>query len=200
MVPGAEVLWFDDFLCDRLDDGWGTGGSNLNMKISVSDGIVSIHTEKYNDIWEGLGRTQSSLHDDMGILALFRFKEQTIGNLALVTGTWQTPSNHSWMLELRFENTQTAGWGGWEGTRWTGGNFTPGTLRPDTWYYVLLRMGDSGKFTGKVWEKDFPDHHADFFRYVNSGWAGLHWSALFQVYEGTMDLDRYFEVSFDGNE
>jgi hypothetical protein len=200
LVPGADVLWYDDFLCDRLEDGWGTGGMNPKMQIAVSNGIVSIHTEKYDDIWEGLGRTQSSLHDDMGFLALFRFKEKTIGNLALVTGTWQTPSNHSWMLELRYENAQTAGWGGWEGDRWTGGNLPPSVLRPDKWYYLLLRMGDTGKFTGKVWEKDKPDNHADFYRTVNSGWAGLHWNALFQVYEGTMDLDRYFELSFAGNE
>jgi hypothetical protein len=200
LIPGADVLLFDDFQCDRLDDEWGMGGMNPKQQIVVSNGIVSIHAEKYNDLWVAIARTHSSLHDDMGILALFRFKEKTIGNPALVNVAGQISSIRSWMLELRFENTQTAGWVSWEGTDWAGGFLPPGTLRPGTWYYLLLRMGPSGKYTGKVWEKDFPEKSADFYRFVNSGWAGLHLNAALQVYEGTIDLDRYFELSFAGNE
>ncbi|MBN2084937.1 MAG: hypothetical protein JW748_06895 [Anaerolineales bacterium] len=196
LVPGATVVWFDDFACGTLDPGWGTGGANPTMQISVAGGVVKIHAREYKDVWEGLGRTEPSLRDGMGYLVLFRFENGTTGNLALFTGVWQTPSNRSWMLAIKYETAQIAVWEGWEGTAWMSNNFPYSMLRSGEWYYLLLRLGNAGELSARVWEKDRPDNQTEFRRNMKQGWAGLDWTALFQVYKGTIEIDRYLEVSF----
>jgi hypothetical protein len=196
LIPGGAVIWFDDFLCGDLSYGWGTGDSNPTMKITVSDSIVTITARKYGEIWEGLSRAGSTLQDQTGYLVLFRSTGGTTGNLALVTGDWQTPSNRSWMLSIRSESSQWADWEGWEGTEWMNGPFPYSMLRPGAWYYYLIQLEKGGKITAMVWEKDRPENRTEFHRTFGSKWEGLKWSTLFQVYEGTIELDRYWEAAF----
>ena len=79
------------------------------------------------------------------------------------------------------------------------GYFPENVLRPDAWYYLFIRLGDAGQVTMKVWEKDRPENHADFQRTMNSSWIGRRWWSLFQVYDGTLQIDRYWEAAFVGN-
>ncbi|MBN1440238.1 MAG: hypothetical protein JW929_12595 [Anaerolineales bacterium] len=199
LIPGATVTWFDDFICRQLDYGWGTGGSNPTMKISTVGGVVRIQAEEYEDIWEGLGRTQSTIRDGMGFLVRSRYEERTTANLALVTGVWRTASNHSWMLAFRYDGIQRAGWEGWEGTEWQGADSPHSMLKAGEWYYLLIRLGKLGQITAEVWGDESPESRTKIRRNMNAGWAGRDWAALFQVYAGALELDRYWEAEFSGD-
>jgi hypothetical protein len=196
VLPGADVVWFDDFHCYKLDDGWGHGHDNPDLEVFTDHGVVVIRAEKYDEVWDGLGRMESGIRDGMGFLVLYRFREGTTGNLTMVTGTWQTPSNHSWMLALRYDAMQIAQWEGWEGTSWMEEEFRDGVLRPDVWFHLLIGMEGDGRLVSRIWEKDSPEHSVESGRLMDSGWVGRSWAGLFQVYEGTMELDWYMEVAF----
>jgi hypothetical protein len=196
LIPGGNVIWFDDFLCADWSYGWGSGGENPRMQITVSDGVATIRTERYDEIWEGLSRTNSVLREGTGYLVLFRYEDGTTGNLALASGRWQTPSNRSWMLALKFEQRQWATWEGWEGTDWMSSPYPYSMLRADAWFYLQMHFEEGGRLSAKVWEKDRLENQAEFHRNFGSNWAELPWTTLFQVYEGAVSLDRYWEIKF----
>ncbi|MGB7537491.1 MAG: hypothetical protein WBM17_03025, partial [Anaerolineales bacterium] len=98
----------------------------------------------------------------------------------------------------RFDESPPAFWSGWEGTTWMSGYVPANVYKPNLWYYLLIRLGDAGQVTMKVWEKDHPENHGDFQRTMNASWIGRRWWSLFQVYDGTIQIDRYWEAAFAG--
>ena len=79
------------------------------------------------------------------------------------------------------------------------GDFPAKVLRPGAWYYLLIRLGDAGQVTMKIWERDNQANHADFQRGMGSHWMGLRWVSMIQVYRGTLEIDHYWEMEFDGS-
>jgi len=65
------------------------------------------------------------------------------------------------------------------------------------WYYSLGKVDKSGQVTMKIWEKESPTNHADFQKVMQSNWIGHRWQFLVQVYDGTVEMDEYQELSFD---
>jgi hypothetical protein len=63
-------------------------------------------------------------------------------------------------------------------------------------YYLLIRLGSRGDFTLSVWERDNPSNVANYRRMRDASWTGRDWWTLFQLYEGTVDLEEYAEMSF----
>jgi hypothetical protein len=198
LIPGSTVIWFDDFLCDNPSYGWGASYDNPNTKVTISGGVLTFGTREAGNIWDGLGRTEWNIQDRTGILVLFRSREDTIANLFISTGTWQTSDFRRWGFEIRPGESSPALWSGFEGTTWLNGDVPPKLFQPDVWYYLLIRLGEAGDVTMKVWEKDRAGNHADFRRTMNASWTGRRWWSLFQVYDGTIQIDRYWEAAYAG--
>jgi hypothetical protein len=200
LLPGATVVWYDDFLCSDWNYGWGVGYQNPNTSVSISDGVLTFRTKAVKDVWDGIGRTEWNIQDRTGILVLFRSEEKTSANLFIHTGTWQTSDFRRWGFEIRLAESRKAIWSGFEGTDWIDGGSPAAGVSPDIWYYLFIGLGDAGQVTMKVWEKDQPEKHSDFYRVMGSSWTGRRWRSLFQVYDGAIQLDRYMEVAFVGGE
>jgi hypothetical protein len=198
LIPGGKVIWFDDFLCSDLGYGWGVGYQNPNTKVTVGDGVLTFSTREAKNVWDGIGRNEWNIQDRTGFLLLFRSVEKTSANIILASGTWQTPDFRRWGFEIRLAETRSAIWSGFEGVRWIDGGSPVQNFKPNVWYYLLIRLGEAGQVTMRLWEKDRIENHADFNRVMGSGWIGRRWMVLFQVYDGTIQLDRYWEAAFDG--
>ncbi len=198
LVPGATVTWYDDFNCSDLSYGWGVGYLNPNTKVTVIDGVLTFSTREENDVYDGIGRTESNIQDRTGILILFRFSDGAAANLFIHTGTWQTQNFRRWGMQFHYDPQLFPTWNYWKGINGMGEYFPEYVMRPDAWFYLMIRLGESGDITMKVWEKDQPENHTDFRRSVDSTWAGRRWWALFQVVNGTLELDRYWEAAFVG--
>jgi hypothetical protein len=197
LIPGARVTWYDDFKCQDLSYGWVEGSpSNPSMKIDVFNSVVTLYAQKVENIWDGITRTSVSLGDNKGFLILFRYQVKTTANLFFHTGTWQAPDYKRWGFSTTNVPTNVF-WQGWQGTNWLSSYIPRRVLRPDEWYYLFVRMGKSGRVIMRVWEKDDPTNHADFQKRMSSNWIGQHWQFIVQVYEGTVEIDEYQEISFD---
>ncbi len=199
LITGGEVIWYDDFLCSDLGYGWGVGYQNPNTKVTVADGMLTFRTREAKNVWDGIGRTEWNIQDRTGYLLLFRSVEKTSANFFLASGTWQTPDFRRWGFEIRLAESRTAIWSGFEGVNWIDGGSPALAFQPDVWYYLFIRLGESGQVTMKLWEKDRTERHADFYRVMGSSWTGRRWMVLFQIYDGTVQLDRYWEAAFVGD-
>jgi hypothetical protein len=195
LVPGAKVTWYDGFDCDLLHNEWGLGHENPTMKTIIDDGVLKISQQKVENTWTGLGHTSSGLGDNKGMLLLFQYEAGTTAPLFIYTGTWQSPGYRRWGLGITAD--PQPGWEGWEGSRWMGSSLPGNVLRPDTPFYLQISMNNNGEVTMKVWEKDNPNNHADFKRQMPASWVGRRWISLFQLYEGTLEIDEYFEFSLE---
>ncbi len=196
LVPGARTVWYDDFICGDYRYGWGTANTNPTMSITVSGGILTITAKEVKDVYDGLGRTELNLGDNSGMLMLFRTQEGLSANLYINTGTWLTADFRRWGLDINTTSLQKTIWEGWEGTGWLSGDFPAKVLRPGAWYYLEIRLGDAGQVSMKIWERDNPANHADFQRGMGSRWERLRWLTMIQVYRGTLEIDKYWEMAF----
>ena len=197
LIPGAKAIWYDDFICDELSYGWATGYVNPTLTATVSGGIVTIAAKEIPDAWDGLSRTATNLGDNKGMLVSFRYQENSLINLFIITGDWQRPNARRWGLDAIGTASPGPSWQGWEGTNWMGVDFPAKALRPGTWYYLLIRLGNAGQVTMKVWQKDNLENHADFQRNMGPNWTGRNWNPLLQVYKGMLELDEYWELAFN---
>jgi hypothetical protein len=132
---------------------------------------------------------------------LFRYQAKTTAHLFFQTGNWQTSDYRRWGLsfgELNVVSQHGEGfWEGWHGVNELHSYFPGKVLRPNEWYYLLVRMGKSGQVIMKVWKKDDPTNRADFQQGMPSNWIGHRWQFVVQVYDGTVEMDEYQELSFD---
>jgi hypothetical protein len=201
LIPGGTVIWYDDFICNDLSYGWGVGSINPNTTVTVSDGVMTFSTRETQDIWDGINRMEMSIQDGSGILVLFRFWNQTSANFFISTGTWWESDYRRWGFEIQKEPSLAGTWVGWAGiTGFTNGYVPTKILVPQNWYYLLIRLEETGRVTMKLWDKEQPGNNAEFHQILDSSWTGHRWGTLFQVYDGTIQIDRYWEAAFVGEE
>ena len=201
LVPGARVTWYDDFICEDLSYGWGPGGfANPTAKVSVSNGVMTFSAQKVEGVWDAIGRPDS-MGDQKGFLLLFRYQDDTNVNIFFCTGTWWTPDYKRWGVTFT-DASDRSWWNGWQGSQNL--NYSQRKLQiprkvlePNKWYYLLEKLGNNGQVTMKIWEKDDPSNHADFQTEMPSSWTGHQWVVLIQIYEGTVEIDEYQELTFD---
>ena len=87
-------------------------------------------------------------------------------------------------------------WQGWDGTKWVSSGFPKNVLRSDTPFYLMIRLNDDGMLTTKVWEKYNPKNSVTLQRKMQSGSIGHSWASEFQLVEGMLQIDEYYEFSF----
>ena len=201
LVPGARVTWYDDFICEDLSYGWGDGRFvNPTAKISASNGVMTFSAQKVEGVWDAIGRP-NSMGDQKGFLILFRYQDNTNVNIFFCTGTWLKSDYKRWGVTFT-DASDRSWWNGWQGSQSL--NYSQRKLQlprkvlePNKWYYLLEKLGNNGQVTMKIWEKDNPSNHADFQTEMPSSWTGHQWVVLIQIYEGTVEIDEYQELTFD---
>jgi hypothetical protein len=195
LVPGMIPVWYEDFGCIASGNNWRWGDSNPSLDVLASGGVVTIAARENAGGWDSFLRPVDSLGDGKGMLVLFRYRGEIIANLYIQSGNWQQPEYRRWGLALRSGVSGSAVWEGWEGANMMTEAFPEIGLQPDTWYYLLIQLGDAGQVGMKIWQKEGLAPVAELERDMGSGWQGLAWSSRFQVYRGALELDEYQEFA-----
>lgn len=73
-----------------------------------------------------------------------------------------------------------------------GGRFYQGsltTMRPDTWYYVMIVLDYDSRFQLFIWERDNPSQLCSYELIFDDEWEGLDWQFSIGVHDGQMYVD-----------
>ena len=194
LLPDAAVLWYDGFDCPERGDGWTVEQANPTTQISILDGLLTVRAQKADQVWDGIARSSSSLVADQGILVLFQYEVGTTAPLFIYTGDWQTQSYLR--AGLIINNDVENAWQVWEGFAFLSTPLDSGVLRPDTPYYLMIRLSSDGQVIMWVWERDNPSNRANYQNRLPITSVGRPWTFQFQLQEGSIKIDEYFEFSF----
>jgi hypothetical protein len=96
---------------------------------------------------------------------------------------------------LAINNDVQNTWQIWDGLSFLSFPIATNVLRPDTLFYLMIRLSNDGQVTMKVWEKDNPNNYADYQDTMPGFWVGRRWAFQFQLQEGAIKIDDYFEFS-----
>lgn len=193
LLPGATVLWYDGFGCTELGNGWTVEQANPTTQISILDGLLTLHTQTMEQAWDGIARSTSNLVADRGILVLFQYEAGTTAPLFIYAGDWQTDSYLR--VGLIINKDVESAWQVWEGFAFLSTPIDASLLRPDTPYFLMIRLSNDGQVIMWVWEKDNPSNRASYQDRLPGAWVGRPWTFQLQLQEGAIKVDEYFEFS-----
>jgi hypothetical protein len=196
LVPGARVVWYDDFICHDYSYGWWTPNTNPTSLITISDSILTIQAERIPDTAGALIRNSKDIYDNNGVLVLFRYEKGSSVNLLIDAGEWLESSYRGWGLAVNGDNYGNNFWIRWTGKYLTPTDFPVNILKPDSWYYLLIRLGKNGDVTMRVWNKNRQTQNTEFHLALGKDWVGKYWKAGFQVPGGKLDVDEYIQLIF----
>jgi tetratricopeptide (TPR) repeat protein len=187
VLPEAKVLYHDDF------DQWPLSTWEYESG-KASDGVVQITGTAD---WSSYLERDRIFHAGDAVLALFKYDADADYRMYICSGEWEKPAYRRWGIftlndSSRFTTDR------FQGFSFIGGDPLAGNLtsRPDTWYYVLLAVGDEGEFLAQVWERDDPARKAEDRRRLGDDWAGLPWHFILQANKGPVYVDTFTEISF----
>ena len=194
LLPGAAVLWYDGFGCTELSDGWRAEQVHPTTQISIQDSLLTVRAQKVDQVWDGLSRSDSNLVADQGILVLFQYEAGTTAPLFIYAGNWQTDSylRVGLIINKDVENA----WQVWQGFAFLSTPIDASLLRPDTPYYLMIRLSRDGQVIMWLWERDNPSNRASYQDRLPGLGASRPWTFQFQLQEGAIKIDEYFEFSF----
>jgi hypothetical protein len=193
LLPGTQVTWYDSFGCTELGDDWTVGHANPTSQISVVDGLLTMRSQKVAQDWDSVGRSTANLVADQGMLIQFQFEAGTTAPLFIYVGDWQTENYLRAGLTINKDVENV--WQIWEGFAFLSFPVASNVLRPDTPFYLMVELSNDGQVTMRVWERDNPNNQAVYQDRMPGLWVGRRWASMFQLQEGAIKIDEYFEYS-----
>jgi hypothetical protein len=194
LIPGAKVVWYDDFICQEYSYGWWTPNNYASIKIV--DSILTIQTRRIPDSIGALIRNAKDLYDNNGVLVLFRYSKGSSITLLMDAGIWQDETYRGWAFSVNGDNQGHNYWNRWTGKYLTTDEITENILKPDNWYYLFIRLEKKGGVTLKVWQKENPIQNIEFHLILGNEWVGRNWKMQFQVPGGILEVDEYWQLIF----
>ncbi len=189
MIGGAvEVTFSDDFGGSRLSDDWTIWSEppQVNAGQMILEGRRSWQTAV----------TRPDITVNEGVLQLFQYQTGTI-ELFLDYGDYSDPSYRNWHFTAYGGDTwQIYTSAGARGAQKA--TYQSAQLRPDTWYYLLLRLADRQRFYIQVWERDsLTDYvlNAEIIP-AGDGWDGNSWWFGYKVFDGSLTVNAFQELRF----
>lgn len=188
-LSSVDVLYHDDF--ERFSSVYWeryTSSSNIN----TSDGLVEITG---NSSWGGVGYKRT-VKGDEGVLVLFKYDPGAEFELFLDVGAWQDSAYRRWGIYTGIEFNMNIWKGSYDALSGIPlrGNLT---LRPNTWYYLLLAVDQDAAFVARVWEKEDPTRQVEYQRQFDDDWRGKSWRFAIGANKGKAYVDAFTVVSFD---
>jgi len=196
LVPGAKVVWYDDFICQEFSYGWWSPNTNPKTIISIDESKLTIRAENGNDIIASIIRNTNDITDNKGMLVLFRYRQGSSVTLFIDTGKWFETSYRGWGLSVNGDNLGNNSWFRWNGKYLTPSDFYSFPIRADTWYYLLIMLGEKGEITMKVMLKESQTESIIYHLDLGKDWAKKEWKAVFQVPRGILEVDEYWQLLF----
>ena len=196
LVPGARVVWYDDFICRDYSYGWWVLNSNPTSSITISDSLLTLKADRISDTAIALLRNLKDIYDNNGVLVLFRYQKGSSVTLFIEAGEWLSQSYRCWGLAVNGDNFGNNFWIRRTGKYLTTSDIPINFLKPDSWYYLLIRLGKNGDVTMKIWNKIRQKQSIEFHLALGEDWVGKYWTAELQVPGGKLEVDEYFQLNF----
>jgi serine/threonine protein kinase len=133
-----------------------------------------------------------------GILLSYRFTGKNECSFTLDTGTWKTDGYRNFgVFDCTLTKANLTFGKNDLGYNYLTGNFT---VKPDTWYNLMLAIGPGGDFKALIWDPAKPPNQIYFREKLGPGWDGLQWTftAKSGVDKMTLQLRDFIEFDFVG--
>jgi len=163
------------------------------MQVSVFEGSAVVQ--------EALGRGQYTwqrpFQEGEGVLLLFKFASNTVGDIALTHGESQTPSYRRFGLGIAENEGLPKGFASnlSFGARFSGGSGISWKIH--NWYYAFIGVADGGEFVLYIWDKENPQQNVYYRKPKESVWTGQSWQFTAISDGGQVFIDEITAVSFD---
>ncbi len=131
------------------------------------------------------------------MLLLFQYEPGGVLSISLDSGEYGTDAFRQWGVSSSPESWKSVSLSGVNGaTVATYGQTAE--MRPDTWYFLLFRVGENGRFDTLLWERDSPSTYLLKVRGTPTGdnWAKRDWGIIIHPYHGVLKVDTYWDVQF----
>jgi hypothetical protein len=174
---------------DPLDS---TGNWNINTNGEANNGVLEMQGSLG---WTSSVSPNSKFVTGNGIVLKFKVQAAS-GESTFVfdTGRWQTDS----FKQFGIDNIRRPLANLWQGTDNLGRNFLNGKLRlkPDTWYGLMMAIGENGRFLAVMWDL-IDETHRIVHEVVREDWSGQSWAFSARANEGeTIYIDDFYRISF----
>ena len=167
-LSSVDVRYHDDF--EQLSDDYWENYSSSN--INVSDGLLEINGQYF---WATSVALKRIVRETEGVLILFKYDPDADFELYLDVGDWDEPNYMRWGIYagpgfgMNIYKGISSAYVDHSPLR---GNLT---MRPDTWYYLLLAVDRDARFIARVWEKSDPTRYAECRQQFDDDWKGKSW-------------------------
>jgi Tfp pilus assembly protein PilF len=187
MITNPRATYYDEM--DRLStDAWGGHGERR-----VAESTLEI----------GASQDQDAILDSLrwidgreAVLVEFKYSADADASLGVETGEWQTPGFRDFSIKPFDGFILTEGW---YDDSYFSGQSLQGTLdpHPDTWYVLLMAVGEDGSLAVRVWEPGDPEVYDEFRWMGGDEWVKQGWHFSLWLGAGQVTFDTYAEIAFD---
>lgn len=145
--------------------------------------------------WDKIERSRK-LRPSEGVILQFKYSEDSVIEILLDNGKWDTSSYRRYGIYLSsgklFTNI-------WQGKDMVSRKNLTGSLQllPGAWYNLLLAVNDEGKFATLMWNPSDPLGFVNFSEQFDESWIKTGWAFNVGVNKGTTVLDKFSVFSFD---
>ena len=170
--------------------------NNWNWDSQVGNLANGIFELKGRYFWGSSLSPKMQLADGDGIILKFKLQNAN-GESEFVfdTGEWQTDS----FRQFGIYNSNPPKADLFQGKNGLGGNYLHGnlSLKPDTWYNILMAIGKNGEFLAVMWEPADETQRAVYNETIGEKWSDKPWFFIVKENEGeTLYVDDFYRISF----
>jgi hypothetical protein len=179
----AEITFQDEFDDSALSEDW----IATTNDIEVDDGLLTIDASST----ETDAIIRPSIGEDEGVLVLFQYTSGQM-DFRLESGEEETQDYRRWSF------TGTNAWRSAFVLGRSPYDLQQANLNENTWYYLLIRVGDDATFYTNVWERDNPVEYSFSHErtFTQEGWDNAVWDFAMHVQKGQLRIARYEELRF----
>jgi hypothetical protein len=188
-LDGVEILNIDGF--DNMRN-WSTWNSGTGR---IVDGMFELTGQ--NDWSSGLALSRK-LKEGEGVILRFKTVNNAVFKSEFVfsTGAWQTDS----FRQFGVYNGKNPKADLFQGKYGLGYNNLLGNLalKANTWYKLLMAVGEGGEFLAVVWDPADPSKLVSYNEDIGEKWDNKQWEFLVKATKGeTVYIDDFSRISFN---
>jgi len=182
-----KVHYFDNFDDDNLSKWEYSQG-----RVTSSDGSVRIEGKSY---WDTSLCLRSKINEGNGVIFRYRFSKLSEFEFFFQTGLWQNPSFRRFGVYAGTTPRTNV----WVGKKGPGGKVLHGILnsRIDTWQLLTMAVDKNGNFLALIGDPENPSQYKFLREELGEKFKGNKWDFCVQANSGLIEVDDFYQISFD---
>jgi hypothetical protein len=186
-LEGVKVVSTDPF------DGYSNWDTYPSGEVYIRNGELTINGTSF---WQSSSTNKSSFREGDGVYFEYKYSQGPEFEMSFDVGQWQTDNYRRFGVN-GFDNPSA---NLWQGPNAIGGwAYLVGNLdtRPDTWYSILMAIGEDAEFLAVIWDPEDPSKNLVYNETINEKWIGKTWKFHFGANKGTINIDNFGKFSFE---